>query len=60
LSERWSRDYHATLRMRRKNAERQASIQYADLADIVKMLDYKTGGSLQQPVNDAQALVRAP
>jgi len=29
-----------------------------DLADIVKMLNRKTGGSLQDPVNEAQSLVR--
>lgn len=37
-----------------------ARIQYADLADIVKMLDSKTGGAHQDPVNAAQSLVRPP
>lgn len=44
--------------MVRRNSESPAFIQYADLADIVKMLNIKTGGSLQDPVNEAQALVR--
>ena len=44
--------------MRKKNATNPAQIQHADLADIVKMLDVKTGGALQDPVNEAQAWVR--
>jgi hypothetical protein len=32
-------------------------VQYADLADIVKMLDMEGGGSFMSIVNDAQALV---
>lgn len=58
LSERWARDYHGTPEMRKKNATNPAQIQHADLADIVKMLDVKTGGALQDPVNEAQAWVR--
>lgn len=58
LSERWAQQYHGTAEMRRNNLQSQARIQYADLADIVKMLDMKTGGSLQHPVNEAQSLVR--
>jgi hypothetical protein len=57
LSERWSVAYHRTLRMQALNKDAGAFIQYADLADIVKMLDRKTGGTLQDPVNEAQALV---
>jgi hypothetical protein len=38
--------------------ESRASVQYADLADLVKMLDIKTGGSVMDPVNEAQAWVR--
>lgn len=60
MSERWSREFHSTPRMRRKHEENPVSIQYADLADIVKMLDIKTGGKLQLPVNEAQALVEEP
>lgn len=56
LSEKWAVEYHGSERMRTKNLASPARIQYADLADIVKMLDRKTGGSLQDPVNEAQAL----
>jgi hypothetical protein len=57
LSERWSVAYHRTPRMQALNKHAGSFIQYADLADIVKMLDRKTGGALQDPVNEAQALV---
>lgn len=60
LSEKWAVEYHSSERMRSKNLASPARIQYADLADIVKMLDLKTGGALQDPVNEAQALVRPP
>lgn len=58
LSEKWGVEYHSSPEMRAKNLANPARIQYADLADIVKMLDRKTGGSLQDPVNEAQSLVR--
>jgi len=60
LSEKWAVEYHSSERMRAKNLSSPARIQYADLADIVKMLDRKTGGAHQDPVNEAQALVRSP
>lgn len=60
LSEKWAVEYHGSEEMRAKHLANPARIQYADLADIVKMLSQKTGGSLQDPVNDAQALVRPP
>ncbi len=60
LSERWGVEYHSSPAMRQSNQASRASVQYADLADLVKMLDIKTGGSLQDPVNAAQSLVRRP
>jgi hypothetical protein len=60
LSEKWAVEYYGAAEMRAKQLASPARIQYADLADIVKMLNQKTGGSLQDPVNDAQALVRPP
>jgi hypothetical protein len=57
LSEKWGVAYHSTARMVAINKNSGSFIQYADLADIVKMLDIKTGGSLQDAVNEAQALV---
>lgn len=58
LSEKWAVSENESERMRIKNSSSPARIQYADLADIVKMLDLKTGGALQDQVNEAQALVR--
>ncbi len=58
LSEKWAVDYHSTPEMIKRNKENPAQIQYADLSDIVKMLNIKTGGALQDPVNEAQALLK--
>lgn len=60
LSERWAVEYHSSPEMRRRNLESRASVQYADLADLVKMLDIKTGGGVMDPINEAQALVCRP
>lgn len=57
LSEKWAVEYHGSPTMRAKHLASPARIQHADLADIVKILNQKTGGSLQDPVNEAQALV---
>jgi len=46
--------------MREKNQVSQAAVQYADLADIVKMLNMQGGGSLMDNVNEAQKLVDLP
>ena len=58
LSERWSVEYHSSPEMRRRNLESRALVQYADLADLVKMLSIKTGRGVMDPVNAAQSLVR--
>lgn len=58
LSEKWAVEYYRSPAMIAKSQLDMCHIQYADLADIVKMLDRKTGGALQEPVNDAQSLVR--
>ncbi|MTI86422.1 MAG: hypothetical protein FH748_00485 [Balneolaceae bacterium] len=60
LSEKWAVEYHSSSRMKKINENSPVKIQYADLADIVKMLDIKTGGKLQKPVNEAQYLVDEP
>lgn len=44
--------------MRERNRNSAARVQHADLADIVKMLNIRTGGVLQVPVNEAQALLK--
>ncbi len=60
LPEKWGIAYQSSPEMAKINAERKSSIQYADLGDIVKMLDRKTGGALQDAVNEAQGFVREP
>jgi hypothetical protein len=60
LPEKWGVDYQTRPDMVRINAERPSFIQHADLGDVVKMLNLKTGGALQDAVNEAQSLVRAP
>ncbi|NDV63373.1 hypothetical protein G0Q06_12985 [Puniceicoccales bacterium CK1056] len=57
LCEKWAVEYHSSSHMRQVNKDSPARIQYADLSDLVKMLNLKTGGSLQDPVNEAQYLV---
>ena len=58
LSEKWAANYHSNPIMRSVNMNSPAQIQYADLSDIVKMLNLKTGGMLQDPVNEAQQLLK--
>lgn len=60
LSEGWGVELHSSPRMRERNKTSQAVVRYADLADIVKMLDMEGGGSLMDIVNDAQRLVDLP
>jgi hypothetical protein len=60
LSEGWGVAHHSSQAMRERNRISQAAVQYADLADIVKMLDMEGGGSFMSTVNDAQALVELP
>lgn len=60
LSEGWGVEHHSSPEMREKNRASQAMVQYADLADIVKMLNIKGGGSFMDNVNEAQKLVDLP
>lgn len=60
LSEGWAVQYHSSPEMREKNKLSQAAVQYADLSDIVKMLDMQGGGSFMDNVNEAQKLVDLP
>ena len=46
--------------MREKNKSSQAAVQYADLSDVVKMLNMQGGGSFMDNVNEAQKLVDLP
>jgi len=60
LTEKWGAEYHRTPRMIVVNSRNAARIQYADVADLVKMLDRKTGNGIQDGVNDALRLFEIP
>lgn len=60
LSEGWSVEYHSSPKMREINKASRAVVQYADLADVVKMLNMEGGGSFMEIVNEAQKLVDLP
>ena len=60
LSEDWGVDHHSSPEMMEINRASLAVVQYADLADIVKMLNMEGGGSLMDIVNEAQKLVVLP
>jgi hypothetical protein len=60
LSEDWAVKYHGSPEMQEKNRVSRAAVQYADLSDIVKMLNIQGGGSLMDNVNEAQKLVSLP
>ena len=60
LSEGWAVKYHSSPRMMALNKASKAVVQYADLADLVKMMNMDAGGSLMDRVNDAQKLVDLP
>ena len=53
LSEGWAVEHQGSSRMRERNKASQATVQYADLADLVKMLNMQGGGSVMDIVNDA-------
>ncbi len=57
LSEKWGIQYHSTPHMRKINNEKKSFIQYADLSNLVKMLNIKTGGGVIDAVNEAQKLL---
>lgn len=60
LSERWAFEYHSSPIMVKLNKASRAFVQYADLSDIVKMINMEGGGSLMEIVNEAQKLVDLP
>jgi hypothetical protein len=60
LSEGWGVAYHSSPEMLAKHKASKAEVQYADLSDIVKMLNMEGGGSFMENVNDAQKLVDLP
>lgn len=60
LSEGWAVEYHSSPAMMERNRLSKAAVQYADLSDLVKMLNMEGGGSLMDTVNEAQKLVALP
>jgi hypothetical protein len=60
LSEGWAVEHHSSPQMMELNKASRAVVQYADLADIVKMLNMEGGGSFMENVNQAQKLVDLP
>lgn len=60
LSEGWAVEHHSSPAMKERNRASQAVVQYADLADVVKMLNMEGGGSFMDVVNQAQKLVDLP
>jgi len=53
VTEKYAIDYHSSPNMMEANNRRQPYIYYADTADIVKMLDIKPGGKIQDGINEA-------
>jgi hypothetical protein len=53
-------EYHSTPVMVQYNRTHMTEVEYADLADLVKMLNIKTGGGFLDPVNEGQILVGGP
>lgn len=60
FSEKWAIEYHSTTEMQKQHTESLKNIQYADLSDIVMMLNILPGGGVMGTVNDAQYLVDFP
>lgn len=58
LPEKWGIAYQTAPKMLKINAQSKSFIKYADVQDIVKMLNLKSGGALQEVVNDALSLFR--
>jgi len=60
FSEKWGVDLHSTLPQIEANKKRGAFIRYADLSEIMLMMDMKLGGGVMDAVNEGQNLIRAP
>lgn len=58
FSENWGIALPATSEQGGSNQRRRAFIQYADLSDLMVMLDIKIGGGVMAAVNEGQKLVR--
>lgn len=58
FTEQWSLDHHSDPKRMVRPKSLAAEIQYADLTDLLLMMDIKLGGSVQDVANEGQALVR--
>lgn len=58
FSEKWGVALHGALGQSREKAQHSAFIQYADLCDLMLMMDLKIGGGVMNMVNKGQALVK--
>jgi hypothetical protein len=58
FSENWGVALHGTPEQIAANRRRGAFIQYADLSELMVMLDLNIGGGVMAAVNEGQALVR--
>lgn len=58
FSESWGAALHGSPAQVEANRRRGAYIQYADLTDLMLMLDLKLGGGVMDAVNEGQRLVR--
>jgi len=52
ITEKYGFEYHNTERVKKIYSEKQAFIQYCEMADLVKMLNIKTGGKFQEGINE--------
>lgn len=57
FTENWAVALHGAPERTPEKARRGAFIQYADLADLMLMMDLKLGGGIMSVVNEGQALV---
>ncbi|RWO29665.1 MAG: hypothetical protein EOS10_22775 [Mesorhizobium sp.] len=59
-SEEWAIARHASDARAMAEKRQGASIQYADLADLMLMADFRVGGGVMELVNEGQRLVTPP
>lgn len=57
-SENWGVDLHKRIEMIKKNSLSEQKIQYADLCDIVKMLNIRPGGGFMEEINYFNSLLK--
>lgn len=58
FSEQWSADHNGEHHRRNRNQTLGSKIQYADLPDLLLMMDLQLGGGVQDMANKGQTLVR--